>query len=100
LWKKVNDFLNNPPPPGSSSSSVASAGGERGASSASASIPNVLGADFGNLGNLEGPDLQNLIGSMSDQQLQMFLGGFMPVNSPSSNRSSNLSSNQYGQIFG
>lgn len=91
-------MLNNP---GSVSSSVTSAGGagERGASSASAvGLPNVLGSDFG---NLEGPDLHNLIGSMSDQQLQMFLGGFMPVNSPSSNRSggsSNLSSNQASRV--
>lgn len=95
----MNDLLNNP---GSVSSSVTSAGGgggERGASSTSAvGLPNVLGSDFA---NLEGPELHNLIGSMSDQQLQMFLGGFMPVNSPSSNRSggsSNLSSNQASRV--
>jgi len=87
LWKKVNDSLNNPPAPGSASSSATSAADR------TASLANVLGADFG---GLEGTDLQNLIGSMSEQQLQMFLGGFMPVNSPSSNRSgsSSLSSNQ------
>jgi hypothetical protein len=57
-------------------------------------LANVLGPEFA---GLEGNDLQNLIGSMSEQQLQMILGGFMPVNSPSSNRSggsSSLSSNQ------
>ncbi len=87
LWKKVNDSLNNPPAPGSASSSATSAADR------TASLANVLGPDFG---GLEGTDLQNLIGSMSEQQLQMFLGGFMPVNSPSSNRSgsSSLSSNQ------
>lgn len=93
-------MLNNPPAPGSASSSVTSAGGggagERGTSSASGvGLSNVLGSEFG---NLEGQDLHNLIGSMSDQQLQMFLGGFMPVNSPSSNRTSNLSSNQASRV--
>ena len=87
LWKKVNDNLNSPPAPGSSSSS--SNAGERG--SASGALANVLGQE---LGGLEGSELQNLIGSMSEQQLQMFLGGFMPVNSPSSNRSSNAPSSQ------
>lgn len=94
LWKKVNDSLNNPPQAGSTSSSATS--GERGVggSGAAGSLANVLGADFA---GLEGADLQNLIGSISEQQLQMFLGGFMPVNSPSSNRSgSSLSS---GYIF-
>jgi hypothetical protein len=42
-----------------------------------------LGPEFA---GLEGNDLQNLL--MSEQHLQMLLGGFMPVNSPSSNRSS------------
>lgn len=98
LWKKVNDLLNNPPAPGSASSSVTSAAGERGTGAASGVGLPGLGSDFG---NLEGPDLHNLIGSMSDQQLQMFLGGFMPVNSPSSNRSggaSNLTSNQASRV--
>ena len=109
LWKKVNDYLNNPPVPGSaisgSSASGMSASGAGGAGSGanapgaggagdrtSVSLANVLGADFA---GLEGSDLQSLIGSMSEQQLQMFLGNFMPVNSPSSNRTgSSLSSNQ------
>jgi 26S proteasome regulatory subunit N13 len=110
LWKKVNDFLNNPPPPGSvgggnSSSSTATSGAPaRGGSSAAGGAggginASMLGPEFA---GLEGNDLQNLIGSMSEQQLQMFLGGFMPVNSPSSQRtgtatatgSSTLSSSQ------
>lgn len=94
LWKKVNDYLNNPPPPGSASSSATSAGDR---SAAAGNLANVLGAEFG---GLEGNDLQNLIGSMSEQQLQMILGGFMPVNSPSSNRSgsSSISSNQTSRV--
>ncbi len=87
LWKKVNDSLNNPPVPGSASSG--GTGGDR---------VGTLSSALGELGGLEGADLQNLIGSMSEQQLQMFLGGLgMPVNSPSSNRSggsSTLSSSQ------
>jgi 26S proteasome regulatory subunit N13 len=95
LWRKVNDYLNNPPPAGSNSTS-ASGSGERGgvgSAAAAAGLANAFGADFGGLG---GSDLQSLLGSMSEQQLQMFLGGLMPVNSPSSNRSgsSSLSSNQ------
>jgi len=97
-WRKVNDYLNNPPPVGSNASS-ASGAGERhgGASSAAAGLANAFGADFGGLG---GSDLQSLLGSMSEQQLQMFLGGLMPVNSPSSNRSgsSSLSSNQTSRV--
>lgn len=86
--------MNNPPAPGSSSSS-ASIGDRGGVSSAAAGLASAFGgADFGGLG---GSDLQSLLGSMSEQQLQMFLGGLMPANSsPSSNRSgsSSLSSNQ------
>jgi len=97
-WRKVNDYLNNPPPVGSNSSS-ASGAGERhgGVSSAAAGLANAFGADFGGLG---GSDLQSLLGSMSEQQLQMFLGGLMPVNSPSSNRSgsSSLSSSQTSRV--
>lgn len=99
LWRKLNDFLNNPPAPGSSSSS-ASIGDRGGVSSAAAGLASAFGgADFGGLG---GSDLQSLLGSMSEQQLQMFLGGLMPVNSsPSSNRSgsSSLSSNQYYYLY-
>jgi len=91
LWKKVNDSLNNPPALGSSSSSTSA--GERGATSGA--LANVLGSEFG---GLEGSELQNLIGSMSEQQLQMFLGGFMPVNSPSSNRSSSIPSSQASRV--
>lgn len=91
LWKKVNDSLNNPPAPGSSSSSASA--GERG--NASGALANVLGQEFG---GLEGSELQNLISSMSEQQLQMFLGGFMPTNSPSSNRSSSVSSSQPSRV--
>jgi len=98
LWRKLNDFLNNPPAPGSSSSS-ASIGDRGGVSSAAAGLASAFGgADFGGLG---GSDLQSLLGSMSEQQLQMFLGGLMPVNSsPSSNRSgsSSLSSNQTSRV--
>lgn len=96
LWRKVNDYLNNPPPIGSSSSS-ATAGERGGVSSAAAGLANAFGADFGGLG---GSDLQSLLGSMSEQQLQMFLGGLMPVNSPSSNRSgsSSLTSNQTSRV--
>jgi hypothetical protein len=86
LWKKVNDFLNNPPTPGSTSTSATSGTADRGTAGSAAnasSLANVLGADFA---GLEGHDLQNLM--MSDQHLQMFLGGFMNPNSPSSNRSS------------
>ncbi len=97
-WRKINDYLNNPPPVGSNASS-ASGAGERhgGVSSAAAGLANAFGADFGGLG---GSDLQSLLGSMSEQQLQMFLGGLMPVNSPSSNRSgsSSLSSNQTSRV--
>lgn len=95
LWKKVNDFLNNPPAPGSNSSSASI--GDRG--SAAAGLASAFGsADFGGLG---GSDLQSLLGSMSEQQLQMFLGGLIPVSgSPSSNRSgsSSLSSNQTSRV--
>jgi len=95
LWKKLNDYLNNPPAPGSNSSSASI--GDRG--SAAAGLASAFsGADFGGLG---GSDLQSLLGSMSEQQLQMFLGGLMPVNSsPSSNRSgsSSLSSNQTSRV--
>ena len=93
LWKKLNDFLNNPPPLGSTSSSASGAGERGGVSSAAAGLASAFGADFGGLG---GSDIQSLLGSMSEQQLQMFLGGLMPVNSPSSNRSgsSSISSSQ------
>jgi ribosomal protein L12E/L44/L45/RPP1/RPP2 len=50
-----------------------------------------LASAFGDFGGMAGSDLQNLLGSMSEQQLQMFLGGLMPVNSPSSNRSASSS---------
>lgn len=96
LWRKLNECLNNPPAPGSSSSS-ASIGDRGGVSSAAAGLASAFGgADFGGLG---GSDLQSLLGSMSEQQLQMFLGGLMPV-SPSSNRSgsSSLSSNQTSRV--
>lgn len=99
LWRKVNDYLNNPPPAGSGSTSASGTGDRAGVSSAAAAgLANALGADFGGLG---GSDLQSLLGSMSEQQLQMFLGGLMPVNSPSSNRSgsSSLSSNQLVAIL-
>jgi len=91
LWKKLNDYLNNPPPPGSLS--AASMSGERGSSSSSAAgLASAFGADFG------GTDLQSLLGSMNEQQIQQLLGmsGYIPVNSPTSNRSvsSNASSNQ------
>lgn len=86
LWKKVNDSLNNPPAPGSSSTSSA---GER--ATTSGALANVLNQE---LSGMEGSELHNLIGSMSEQQLQMFLGGFMPVNSPSSNRTSTAPSSQ------
>lgn len=97
LWRKVNDYLNNPPPVGSNTSSASGAGERGAASSAAAGLANAFGADFGGLG---GSDLQSLLGSMSEQQLQMFLGGLMPVNSPSSNRSgsSTLSSNQTSRV--
>lgn len=97
LWRKVNDYLNNPPPVGSSSTSASGAGERGGVNSAAAGLANAFGADFGGLG---GSDLQSLLGSMSEQQLQMFLGGLMPVNSPSSNRSgsSSLSSNQTSRV--
>lgn len=98
LWRKVNDYLNNPPPAGSSSNSASATGERAGVSSAAAAgLANAFGADFGGLG---GSDLQSLLGSMSEQQLQMFLGGLMPVNSPSSNRSgsSSLSSNQTSRV--
>lgn len=94
-WKKLNDFLNHPPQPGSASS--ASMSGERGSgsSSAAAGLSSVFGPDFGGLG---GTDLQSLLGSMNEQQIQQLLGlgGYIPVNSPTSNRSasSNASSNQ------
>ncbi|RNA43364.1 proteasomal ubiquitin receptor ADRM1 isoform X1 [Brachionus plicatilis] len=87
LWKKVNDSLNNPPAPGSSSSSTSA--GER--ATTSGNLANVLNQE---LSGMEGSELHNLIGSMSEQQLQMFLGGFMPVNSPSSNRTSTAPSSQ------
>jgi hypothetical protein len=61
------------------SSGSSSAAGERGAGT---------GLSFGDLGG----DFQNLLGNMNEQQLQMIFGNL--VNSPSSNRSSNLSSNQ------
>lgn len=97
LWRKVNDYLNNPPPAGSNSSSASGAGERQGGvSSAAAGLASAFGADFGGLG---GSDLQSLLGSMSEQQLQMFLGGLMPVNSPSSNRSgSSMSSNQTSRV--
>lgn len=97
LWRKVNDYLNNPPPVGSNASSASGAGERGGVSSAAAGLANAFGGDFGGLG---GSDLQSLLGSMSEQQLQMFLGGLMPVNSPSSNRSgsSSLSSNQTSRV--
>jgi hypothetical protein len=87
----LNDYLNNPPPPGSLS--AASMSGERGSSSSSAAgLASAFGADFG------GTDLQSLLGSMNEQQIQQLLGmsGYIPVNSPTSNRSvsSNASSNQ------
>lgn len=87
LWKKVNDSLNSPPAPGSSSSSAST--GER--ATTSGALANVLNQE---LSGMEGSELHNLIGSMSEQQLQMFLGGFMPVNSPSSNRTSTAPSSQ------
>lgn len=103
LWRKVNDLFNNPPMPGSSgSSSAASAlnalGGGHGsnaAAAATAGLAGSLGGDF------SGADLQNLLGNMSEQQLQAFLGNLMPVNSPSSNRSgssSSISSNQTSRV--
>jgi len=97
LWRKVNDYLNNPPPVGSNASSASGAGERGGVNSAAAGLANAFGGDFGGLG---GSDLQSLLGSMSEQQLQMFLGGLMPVNSPSSNRSgsSSLSSNQTSRV--
>ena len=82
--------------PGSASSTASGGGGGAAAAAAAAAAANFSSA-LGDFGGLEGADLQSLIGSMSEQQLQMFLGGLMPVNSPSSNRSggsSSLSSNQ------
>lgn len=95
LWKKVNDSLNNPPVPGAGSSHPSSSAASSTTASAADRLGNFTNAlgDFG----VDAHELQNLIGSMSEQQLQMFLGGIMPANSPSSNRSgasSNLTSNQ------
>jgi 26S proteasome regulatory subunit N13 len=73
-WRKLNDCLNNPPAPGSSMSA------ERSASA--------LSSAFG--GDLSGNDLQSLLGSMNEQQIQQLLGisGLMPANSQSTSNDS------------
>jgi len=79
--RKINDLLNNPPTPGSLSTSSRSSG--------STSASSLLGSS-----NLRGdPDLQNLIGNISQAQLMQILNSGVPeigslISSTSSGRSS------------